>query len=75
MKTPPSQLPYVLRKELEDELIRLESTGCIEPLTGPYASGLVLMRKKDRKLRVCMDYRHENKDTVPDKTQCQEWMN
>jgi len=66
-RIPPRCLPYVLRKELEDELIKLESTGCIEPSTSPYASGLVLVRKKDGTLRVCVDYRQVNKDTVPDR--------
>ena len=66
-KIPPRRLPYALRRELEDELIKLESTGCIEPSTSPYASGLVLVRKKDWTLRVCVDYRQVNKDTVPDR--------
>ena len=42
------------------------ATGCIEQSTNPYASGLVLVRKKDGSLRVCVDYRQVNKDTVPD---------
>ena len=70
VKTAPRRLPYALRRELEEELIRLESTGCIEPSSSPYASGLVLVRKKDGSLRVCVDYRQVNKDTVPDGTPC-----
>jgi len=65
--TQPRRLPYALRKELEGELDRLVGTGCIEPSNSPYASGLVLVRKKDRSLRVCVDYRGINKLTVPDK--------
>ena len=34
--------------------------------TSPYALGLVLIRKKERGLRVCVDYRGINKDTIPD---------
>ena len=60
------RLPYALRAELETELTRLEATGCIEQSTSPYASGLVLVRKKDGSLRVCVDYRGINKDTIPD---------
>ena len=67
VNTAPRRLPYALRRELEDEVIKLESTGCIEPSTSPYASGLVLVRKKDGSLRVCVDYRQVNKDTVQDR--------
>ena len=65
--TPPRRLPYALRTELEEELERLLNTGCIEPSTSPYSSGLVLVRKKDGSLRVCVDYRALNRVTVPDR--------
>ena len=61
------RLPYALRKELEEELTKLRAAGCIEPSTSPYASGLVLVRKKDGSLRVCVDYRKLNQDTIPDR--------
>ena len=63
----PRRLPYALREELEGELNKLMATGCIEHSTSPYASGLVLVRKKDGSLRVRVDYRQVNKDTVPDR--------
>ena len=50
------RLPYALRTELEAELFKLMDSGCIESLTSPYASGLVLVHKKDGGLRVCADY-------------------
>ena len=50
-----------------DKLIKLESTGCIKTSTSPYASGLVLVHKKDGTLIVCVNYRQVNKDTVSDK--------
>lgn len=65
--TPPRRLPYALHAELEEELERLLNTGCIEPSTSPYSSGLVLVRKKDGSLRVCVDYRALNTLTVPDR--------
>ena len=67
VRAPPRRLPYALRSELEAELIKLEATGCIKASTSPYASGLVLVRKKDGGLRVCVDYRGINKDTIPDR--------
>ena len=57
----------VLHRELEEELDRLESTGCNEPSNGSYASNLILVSKKDGGLRVCVDYRGVSKDTVPDR--------
>ena len=66
MKAPPRRLPYALREELESELGKLLDTGCVEPSSSPYSSGLVLVHKKDGGLRVCVDYRGINKDTVPD---------
>jgi len=39
VKTAPRRLPCAVRRELEEELIRLELTGCIEPSSSPYASG------------------------------------
>ena len=49
------RLPYVLRKELEEKLTQLRAARCIEPSTSPFASGLVLVNKKDGSLRVCVD--------------------
>ena len=65
-RSSPHRLPYALCAELETELTKLEATGCIEQSTSPYASGLVLVRKKDGGLRVCIDYRGINKDTILD---------
>ena len=45
----------------------LLATGCIEPSASPYASALVLVRNKGGGLRVCVDYRGVNKDTIVDK--------
>ena len=67
MQTAPRRLPYALRKELEEEMTSLLATGCIEPSASPYASALVLVRKKGGGLRVCVDYRGVNKDTIVDK--------
>ena len=65
--SPPRRLPYALRTELEEELECLLNTGCIEPSTSPYSSGLVLVQKKDGSLRVCVDYRALSRVTVPDR--------
>ena len=66
VKEPPRRLPYALRKQLE-ELDKLLKINCIEPASSPYASPLVLVRKPDGNLRVCVDYRNVNKDTILDR--------
>ena len=56
-----------VRSYVELELLTLLDTGCIEPCVSPYSSALVLVRKKGGGLRVCVDYRGVNKDTILDK--------
>lgn len=41
--------------------------GVIQPSSGPYASPVVLVGKKDGSWRLCVDYRDLNKFTVKDK--------
>ena len=67
VKAFPRRRPHALRAELEEEMTKLMDMGCIEPSNSSYASPLVLVRKKNGGLRVCVDYRNVNKDTVPDK--------
>ena len=52
---------------MEVELKQLLDIGCIECSNSSYASPLVLVWKKNGNLRVCVDYRIVNKDTVPDR--------
>ena len=66
VKTVLRRLPYTLRQELEEEMRKLIGLGCIEPSNSPYASALVLVRKKSGGFRVCVDYRGVNKDTASD---------
>ena len=67
VKEPPRRLPYALRKQLEEELDKLLKINCIEPTNSPYASLIVLVRKPDGNLRLCVDYRSINKDTILDR--------
>ena len=50
------RLPYALRQQREVELDKLLKIKCIEPANNSYASSLVLERKPDGNLRVCVDY-------------------
>lgn len=50
-------------KEILDDLIK---RGVIHPGNSEYASKVVLVRKKEERLRMCIDYRTLNKITIRD---------
>lgn len=60
-RIPPSMIDEV-RRHIEELL----SSGIIRKSKSPYASNVVLVRKKNGKLRMCVDYRMLNKKTVKD---------
>ena len=60
------QVPYALRQPLKDELQTMEAMGVIRKSSSPYASPVVVVKKKDGSNRVCIDYRRLNKVTVFD---------
>lgn len=57
-RIPPSMLDEV-REHLEQQL----SAGIIRRSHSPFSSNVVLVRKKDGQLRICIDYRHLNSRT------------
>ena len=56
-------IPYALRKELNSELKEMERMGIIRKSSSPYASPIVVVKKKDGSNRICVDYRRLNKIT------------
>lgn len=60
-RVPPGQL-----EEFRDAVFDLLDTGVITESKSPYASPVVLVKKKDRSLRVCVDFRKLNARTVKD---------
>lgn len=60
-RIPPSMLDEV-REHLEQQL----SAGIIRRSHSPFSSNVVLVRKKDGQLRICIDYRHLNSRTKKD---------
>jgi len=59
----PYPIPYALSEKVQQEINDMLNLGIIEPTTSPYAAPIVVLKKKDSSLRVCVDYRELNKIT------------
>ena len=66
IKQPPRRVPVAFTAEEENILKQMEQQGIIRPSTSPWASPIVLVRKKSGKIRSCVDYRQLNAVTVKD---------
>ncbi|CAM8880125.1 unnamed protein product [Rhodiola kirilowii] len=68
---PVNQRPYrysTLQKTVIEKLVQeMLSKGLIQYSSSPYASPVVLVKKKDGSWRLCVDYRGLNQQTVKDK--------
>ena len=60
------RLPVHYQSEVSKLLDEMQQQGVIEPSCSPWASPIVLVRKKDGSLRFCVDYRKLNKVTKKD---------
>ena len=60
------RIPPHLHQEVKDHLKTLLSKGVIRESTSPWASPIVLVRKKCGGLRLCVDYRRLNAATTAD---------
>ena len=65
-KQPLRRTPFAARREVADQLRKMQSQGVIRPSSSPWASPVVLVRKKDGSLRFCIDYRNLNAVTKTD---------
>uniref|UniRef100_A0A5S6QHH5 RNA-directed DNA polymerase n=1 Tax=Trichuris muris TaxID=70415 RepID=A0A5S6QHH5_TRIMR len=65
-RQPPRRIPFHQRQIVEEETQRMLRQGVIEPAHGPWASPVVLVRKKDGSYRFCVDYRRLNGITYKD---------
>lgn len=60
------RIPPGMLDELRQYLKQMLDAGVIRESHSPWASNIVPVRKKDGKLRVCIDYRELNKRTIKD---------
>ncbi len=66
LRQPPRRMPLAKRREVEQAVEEMHNTGVIEPPPSPWASPVVLVRKKDGTTRFCVDYRKLNHVTKKD---------
>lgn len=66
VRSRPYSLPHARRQVVKDEVKEMMDLGVIEQSTSPYASPIVLVKKKDGSNRFCCDFRKVNSVTIPD---------
>lgn len=66
IKQAPRRTPIAFEGEDQKALENLQKQGAIRPSTSPWASPIVLVRKKDGSVRPCVDYRRLNAVTKKD---------
>ena len=66
IKQLPRRLPNALRPVVEEQVSEMLENQVIKPSNSPWASSIVLVRKKDGDWRFCIDFRKLNEVTVKD---------
>ena len=63
VRSRPYAVPHALRDTIKTEIDSMLKMGIIEPVESPYASPIVIVKKKDGTNRFCIDYRKVNRVT------------
>ena len=59
-------MPFAVRQEVVRQLQEMQDSGVVQPSSSPWASPMVIVRKKDGTHRLCVDYRDLNAVTKAD---------
>ena len=59
-------VPYAYREKVKEKLDEMIASGILRPSSSQYSAPLVVVPKKDGRMRLCVDFRALNKVTVPD---------
>ena len=62
----PRRLPFAYREETSKQVAEMLDQGVIQASSSPWASPIVLVKKKDGTFRFCIDYRKLNEVTKKD---------
>lgn len=63
----PYRYSHWQKNEVEKQVQTLPDSGMIRPSVSPFASHVLLVKKKDQSWRMCVDYRQLNSLTIKDK--------
>ncbi|KAL7723629.1 hypothetical protein ACLKA6_003100 [Drosophila palustris] len=55
-----------MQRIIDDQIDELLKNGCIEPSKSPHRAPIVLVGKKTGEVRMCIDYRQLNANSIPD---------
>ena len=66
VRQPLRRHPTAYLEAIDDYVEKLQQNNIIEPSAGPWASNIVVVRRKDGRLRLCVDYRAVNSRTYHD---------
>ena len=66
IRVPPRHVPAHYRSEVERQISQMLKQGIIAESSSPWMAPAVFVAKKSGELRICIDYRQLNKQTVRD---------
>ena len=66
IKQRPRRVPVHMNEEIDKQLENMLKENVIQPSTSPWASSIVMVKKKDGSNRFCVDYRKLNDITIKD---------